>query len=951
MNKLVLLLLIFIPLILFAQTGKIVGTVTDARTGEPLIGANVIIEGTLMGTATDFDGIILILNVSPGTYSLRASYVGYQDVVMENIKVSVSLTTEINFELSEEALETDAIVVVAEKPLINKNVTNSNTIVTAADIEKLPLRTVNSIVSQQAGVVNQAGNLYVRGSRLDAVAFYLDGVLVNDALFGGATTSAINNAVEEIQIQAGGYAAEFGAANGGIINTYTKVGGENYRINVELITDNFAPVGEKYLGGYSFGQSEYALTVGGPVLPSYKNLRFFVAANNVFERSPQRFYIGIDEKGVYDPTVAASGLADTFDVYYPEGYRVNDHQNTYNIQGNLTWDLNPITLRFNGSYRYTEGQNGVGIFDYNRRDRAGLNEGETITAALKLTHVLSGRSFYDISVNYFDDFVIPDMDPIFKHNITAYGDSIQNSAVGTLLEGDSDLPVDYSAYGITAERRVRPWDQYEKRSQNAWGVNANFLYQLGKHNEIKIGGNLKRYEVRRYALPQPVAIARLTKSIADGNQDQIYSRLDNYGYDIYGNPVDSGIDGPRNPIFGGFYIQDKLEFADLIVNAGLRFDYFDTDSKQFKDPNNIQFDENDNIDPDGLEDVDPFSQWSPRLGFSFPVTERTVFHAQYGLFYQQSRLRDVYKGYNVAADDIKGGFAIGSPVGWGLRPERTTQYEIGFRQQLGGSFAFDITLFYKDIKDQIQQRTIFADPEANHLQYYAWVNGDFETVKGFEIKMDLRRTARVAGSIDYTFSDAQGTGSNPSSSFRSIWQSPTAEPFFPQQIAPTTFNQTHRGSVILDYRFAPGDGGPILERSGINMLFQFTSGFNYTRWEGFGNSRTPVESLNFSTTPWTYRLDMRIDKSFMVGPVDFNAYIWITNVFNTQNVANVFNTSGDPYDDGWLASEVGKTRNDGYALYGSDKAALHERLYLASIYNANNFDPPRQIRLGLRIDY
>jgi outer membrane receptor protein involved in Fe transport len=950
MNKLALLLLLFIPLVMFAQTGKIVGTVTDARTGEPLIGANVIIEGTLMGTATDFDGNILILNVGPGTYNLRATYVGYQDVIMENIKVSVSLTTEINFEMTEEALQTDAIVVVAERPMINKNVTNSNTIVTAADIEKLPLRTVNSIISQQAGVVNQQGNLYVRGSRLDAVAFYLDGVLVNDALFGGATTSAINNAVEEIQIQAGGYAAEFGAANGGIINTYTKVGGENYHINVELITDNFADVGQKYLGGYSYGQSEYAFTVGGPIVPSYNNLRFFVAANNVFERSPQRFYIGIDEKGVYDPTLAASGLADTFDVYYPEGYRVNDHQNTYNVQGNVTWDLNPITFRFNGSYRFSEGRNGVGIANYNRRDRAGANEGETITAALKLTHVLSGRSFYDVSVTYFDDFFIPDMDPIFKHNITAYGDSIQNSAVGTLLNGDSDLPTDYSAYGQNIERRVRAWDQYEKRSQSSWGINANFLYQLGKHNELKIGGNYKTYEIRRYVLPSPVDIAQLARSIGDGDQDQIYSRLDNYGYDIYGNSVESGFNGPRNPIFAGFYIQDKLEFADLIINAGLRYDYFDTDSEEFIDPTNIQFDENDDIDPEGLKKVDPFSQWSPRLGFSFPVTEKTVFHAQYGLFYQQSRLRDVYKGYNVAADDIKGGFAIGSPVGWGLKPERTTQYEIGFRQQLGNSFAFDITMFYKDIKDQIQQRSIAADPEANHLQYYAWVNGDFETVKGFELKLDLRRVARVAGSIDYTFSDAMGTGSNPSSSFRSIWQSPTAEPFFPQQIAPTSFNQTHRGSFILDYRFAPGDGG-FLQRSGLNMLFQFTSGFNYTRWDGYGNARTPQESLNFSTTPWTYRLDLRLDKSFMIGPVDLNAYLWITNVLNTQNIVQVFNTSGDAYDDGWLASETGRTRTDGYARYGEDKGALHEKLYRTMTYDATYFDPPRQIRLGLRIDY
>ncbi len=946
MIKLAIFMLLFFPLILFAQTGKIVGTVTDARTGEPLIGANVTIEGTLLGTATDIDGNLLILNVGPGTYGLRTTYIGYQDQVIENIRASVNLTTEVNFQLREEVLESDAIVIVAERPLINKNVTNSIAIISAEDIEHLPLRSVRSIVSQQAGIVNQGGDLYIRGSRLDEVAFYMDGVLVNEMVFGGATTWAINNAIEEIQIQVGGYSAEYGGANGGIISTHSKVGGENYHINVELVTDNFADLGEEYLGGYFYGQSEHVLTFSGPVIPSYKNLKFFVAANNLFYRSLPQFYLGIDEKGVYDPTLAASGQADTFDIYYPEGYRVNSHQNTYNIQGNLIWDLNPITLRFNGSYRYSEGRNGADIKWYNSRDRAGMNQGETITAGLKFTHVLSGRSFYDVSVTYFDDFDIPRMDPIFKHNITAYGDSIENSKVGTLLEGDSEMPIEFQAYGHSFKSRVQPYYYYRKQRQNSWRIAANFLYQLGKHNEIKIGGDYNTYEIRRYENNGPDFIAGLARSVADRDPRDIYTYLNNYGYDLYGNRIDDGIQAPKYPVFAGLYIQDKLEFSDLIVNAGLRFDYFFTDDEEFVNPHNIKFDENDIVDPSAIRDLDAFTRLSPRLGFSFPVTEKTVFHAQYGKFYQQSRLRDIYKSYDEASDAVKGG----GGVGYGIKPERTTQYEIGFRQQLGHSFAFDLTAFYKDIKDQIRMRPIYAAPEANHGLYYAYVNGDFETVKGIEIKVDLRRTSRVAGSFDYTFSDAQGTGSKSWNIYR-VGGEATGEIEFLQQIAPVSFNQTHRGSMILDYRFAPNDGGPILQRMGLNMLFQFTSGFNYTRVEDYWNWPRPLESLNFSTTPWTYRLDMKLDKSFMVGPVDVNLYLWVTNVLNTQNVVQVFNTSSDAYDDGFLATATGQTRADGYARFGEDKKALFEKLYRTMTYNPANFGTPRQIRLGLRLDY
>jgi outer membrane receptor protein involved in Fe transport len=598
----------------------------------------------------------------------------------------------------------------------------------------------------------------------------------------------------------------------------------------------------------------------------------------------------------------------------------------------------------------TEGLDATNDIAYAKSlDRAGINQSETITAALKLTHILSGNSFYDVNINYFNNFDIPHMDPIFKHNIAAYGDSIENAKVGTLLDSDGSPATDYNAYGWDFQK-LQPWDAYVKRRQIAYGINANFLYQLGRHNEIKIGGEYKIYTIRNYSTGQPMSIASLARTVADRDPRDVYSRLDNYGYDIYGNKSDSGLDGPRHPVFAGLYLQDKLEYADLIINAGIRFDYYFTDSEEFVNPNNVLFDENDRIDPSSLKDVPAFTQVSPRLGFSFPVTERTIFHAQYGRFFQQSRLRDIYQGYNLVADNIKGGFAIQNPVGFGLKPERTTQYELGFKQQLGNNFAFDLTLFYKDIKDQVQQRSIYADAEANHLQYYAWVNGDFETIKGFEIKMDLRRTSRIAGSIDYTFSDALGTGSNPSSSFRSIWQSPTAEPFFPQQIAPVTFNQTHRGSVILDYRFGVGDGG-VMERSGVNLLFQFTSGFNYTRWNGFAQARTPVESLNYSTTPWTYRLDMKIDKSFTFGPVDFNVYLWITNVLNTQNVVQVFNTSGDAYDDGWLATNEGATRSDAYAQYGEQYRELHDKIYRAMTYDPTFFDPPRQIRLGLRLDY
>lgn len=950
-----LLIVVLFSSLSLAQTGKIVGKVTDLESGDPLIGANIMIEGTSFGAATNADGEYIILSVPAGSYTLKARFIGYKEITQSEIKVNSALTTQVDFQLPTESYQLETVVIKADKPLINKNITNSTNIVRSEDIENLPIRGVNNIVATQAGVVTQGGNVHVRGSRSDGVAFYVDGVLVNNPVFGGSQTSSITNAVEEIQFQAGGYSAEFGGANGGIISTQTKSGTEQYKIGVEAISDQFTGPGEKFLGTYSYGYSELVLTASGPILPDYKKLKFFIAANNVFNRSSAAYHEGVNFTNLYDPVLASAGSADTFDVIYPAGYRLQAWQKTYNMQGNLSWDLNPITLRLSTSYKSTGGRNGSGKQATRNLSRAGQNEGETFTSNFKFTHVLGSNAFYDIVVNYFFDYYV-DFDPIFKHNQTQYGDSVANYAVNSFLRGDGINPTIMQAYSFTFTRGVIPYNLFRKQKSETFGGKFNFLYQVSKH-ELKTGGEFTTYTIRRYSNGNPVGLASLRRSIPDGEYNQIYRRIDNYGYDVIGNESDDGLTAPKQPVFAAYYIQDKMEFEDLVVNAGLRLDYIDIDGEVFKDPSNIKFTSDNLIDPSQLVDVEPLFQVSPRLGFSFPVTDRTVFHAQYGKFVQQSRLRDVYQGYNLVADNIKGGFAISEPVGFGLRPERTTQYEIGFKQQIGEVFAFDVTGFYKDIKDQVQIRSISATPGAPHQGYYAWVNGDFATTKGVEFKFDLRRIERISATLDYTYSNAEGTGSNPSSGFRQIWQSPTATPFFPQQIAPLDFNQAHRGYLNIDYRFGNDDGPDIfgskaLSNLGLNMLFSFNSGFSYTKWDGYGNTRTPTEALNASTTPWNFELDLKLDKSFALGPLNTNVYLWVINVLDIKNVVGVFNQSGDPNDDGYLTSPDGVAYIKGItSQYGEEAAQKYKDLYTALNYNSGNFGTPRQIRLGIRLNY
>ncbi|MDP2364478.1 MAG: carboxypeptidase-like regulatory domain-containing protein, partial [Ignavibacteria bacterium] len=362
----IIIFLLILPCYLYASdsymaSGKIAGKVIDSDTKEPLIGANIILLGTTSGSATNINGEYFILNVSSGTYSIKASYIGYNDYTIENIRVYGDLTTEVNFELSMKSFETKEVVVEAIRPLIEKNATNTGSLIKSEDIENLPVRGVNAVLSTQAGLVEQGGNFYVRGSRADAIAFYVDGVPVNNALFGGNQTSIINNAIEEIQFQAGGYPAEYGGATGGIVSTTLKTGGEALNASIEIITDNFvgANSDRKFLGGYSYGYSEYVATLSGPVIPNSKTLKFFLAVSNTFQRSPARFWDGANFVNLSDPSRGAN--ADTVNLIYPAGYRINQAQDNFRIQGNITSDLNPLILKLSGTYYQYNNRDGVGI--------------------------------------------------------------------------------------------------------------------------------------------------------------------------------------------------------------------------------------------------------------------------------------------------------------------------------------------------------------------------------------------------------------------------------------------------------------------------------------------------------------------------------------------------------------------------------------------------------------
>ena len=416
---------------------------------------------------------------------------------------------------------------------------------------------------------------------------------------------------------------------------------------------------------------------------------------------------------------------------------------------------------------------------------------------------------------------------------------------------------------------------------------------------------------------------------------------ENIGYDQQGNEQDSyspnGTSPPGEPVILGAYVQDKIELEDLTLNIGMRFDSFDFGSEAPESWDDLHL-LNGRIDHDasGYKKVDPYTYISPRVGMSFPVTDQTVLHAQYGKFVQHPILNRLYLSDSELAANLTQGNMTVSPNG-SLKPEKTTQYELGFAQQLGNVAAIDITGYYKEIRDytmMANRSNAFVD--GAQFSWAQYMNGDYGVVKGLSAAFKMRRMKGVLIDANYTMQWANGTGSDPASFFNIAWIGDN----YPTSVNPLDFDQRHTGSVMVDYR-----GGNFMGICdlGVNALYQFGSGTAYTpstiQSAVFGRGwYNPVGAINSSYKPWTSTLDLRFEFDDIVG-TGLTAYLIVLNALNTENVVGVYEGTGQAGEDGWMASPEGQVWLKGNPI--------GESFYYDRLRDSSNWSNPRMVRFGL----
>ncbi|GAB4363077.1 MAG: hypothetical protein Kow0042_00670 [Calditrichia bacterium] len=830
---------LLIPLLLWAgQTGKITGRVVDAESGESLPGVNVVLEGTGLGAATDMDGDFIILNVPPGNYVVMAAMLGYQEVRVQNVLVSVDQTTRVDFQLKPTTLELgETITVEAERPIIQKDLTSTAASVTAAEIETMPVESMQDILGLQAGVVvDNSGEFHIRGGRSNEIAYMVDGVSVTDPFSGKIAVNVNHEAIQELKVISGTFNAEYGQVMSGIVEVVTKDPEEKFSVGGNVYTgDYFSNHTDLFYNIDRIKPSDiynYQVNLTGPFLFFRKKISYYISFRRFYNdgwiygirRFNPKDSSNFDPKGV---KIVATGDNKAVPMKY-------DSQYYGNLK--LVFKLSPtIKLNYNLLGNWFEFRNYNHLFRLNP-DGDVTNTEYGITSILDWNHTLSGKTFYTLKLShYYYDFESNVFD---DPNDPRYADPIllrNREDAFSFLTGGTNMTHFY-------------------RSSTVDIAKFDLTSQMTKIHQIKTGFEFKYNTIRVKSFE---AKYRGVEGGGVFNPDAYFNRGE------YTN----------NPIEASAYIQDKIELDNMTVNVGVRYDYFNSAGKvptDLRDPaNTLRPDEN------AYAEASPEHQISPRIGLAFPITASGVIHTSYGHFFQIPPYEYLYLNPRFAVAPGGLNTLMGNAD---LKPQRTIIYEVGFQQELFKQVGIDVTAFYKDARNllgtRIYETYVLGD------RYARYENRDYGNIRGITLSIDKRptRSDHVTVAFDYTFQVAEGNASDPNHEFYNQQSDPPRQSNI--QVVPLNWDQRHTINLSVSY------SNPRVITAGL--IGQFQTGLPYT--PAIQNIEQTFE--NSGRKPFNYTVDLRISKTIELWKNNFTFFVKVYNLFDRKNELDVYTDTG-----------------------------------------------------------
>ncbi len=889
MNK--ILTFLFLISCLYAQTtGKISGIVIDKDKSEALPGANIYIINSAYGTASDGEGRFTIINIPPGKYTLKVDMIGYKSIQLDDLVVSVNRTTSLDIEMESTVIEGEVVTVEVSRLTQKKDQTGTIKNISSEEIDALPVENIGNVINMQAGVVNG----HFRGGRNTEVTYMIDGVQVDESYGGGSAAVDVQpEAVQDLEVITGTFNAEYGRAMSGVVNMVTRDGGPKFEGSISGASSSFytnstdSEGDDVFIGlSPSLNRSEdLKFSLGGPVIGEkvtfFTNLRL---QNNKGHLNGFRIFTVTDSSDFYSDDPAEWVSSKSGDSSYVP---MNTGMNTSALLKLGFNFIKGVRFSFLNSYSNDSWYWYDHSMKYNPDGRLGSHK-NTFYSAFQVNHMITPKFFYEFKIAYMKN----------KTGTYLYEDSLDVRYVH-----DKYLESYGSGFFTGGQQK-----EHTKHRDLDRTVKFDLTWQANHNHSFKLGLMGISHDVKHKW--------QMIRNKYDGQSD-----LSLYEPEVFGDSTVYADIFQVKPKEAAAYLQDKMEFENMVINFGLRYDYFDPASYYPSDPRNPA---NQLVLPDSMMSTKisapVIDQLSPRIGFAYQLGNQAVLHFSYGHFFQMPPLYSMYQNKSFLIGPSDYSTTMGSVL---LEPEKTVTYELGLWQELTRGFNLDVALFYRDIYNLLSTKIIST---YNQIEYGLYSNKDYGNVRGLEVTTDIGY-GLLKGMLNYTLQYTRGNADNPTQTFDRAGNN--MDPV--NRFIPMSWDQRHtlNGTIMM---LGPTFGG--------TMTAYYNSGSPYT----FSPQSESVLSRinlypNNDYKPSTYTVDATLYYNFKL----FNKFsakldLTVYNLLDRLNENDVNSETGRAY--------TAVIRDTDYAGHRSDFNEFEDR-----VKNPAMFSSPRMVKLAVGLNF
>ena len=906
-----LAILFALGVLLHAQKATIQGLVKDKQTGEPLIGATVVLVGTYKGAYADAEGRFTLKDLNPGTYTLRVTYVGYNEVLLTGLTVKADQTLNLTIPMSPVGTTIQTVEIIGEKPVVNLESGKSDLRVSGEEIRQTTAVDVTTMASLMPGVAQTLDGLQIRGGRVYETQYVIEGVNAQDPLAGtGFGVEVSQVAIEEMEVITGGMDAEYGDGTSGVVAVRLREGGDKWRFSGRYQKDQLGGL----LRREGWNTDIFNLAIGGPLLREKETnrarLTFFASADIRLTDE----YFGVQASQLYSSLLEESTSRDPLfrlvrgplgtptksQLFAPRqdnkwsttlklAYRLDPRTKlTFSLQQSLSINQNTRSLQIIGSDQIM-----VPGFQYLfalQPDNANTYTHRSNLAILKLNRILSkswtgeltlsrlfvnlradanGRPFRDSVIRQIYDPASIITDPVTLYNP---GDSIVyvNAPIGLFNNGGiATLWHDHFAEEYTVKIKTT----YQPKST------AHFWIYGWEHRMA----HYQWIDVIRPWVGAPI-------------------RLDN-GQVFASNRIGSSNDiWEVKPVTGGLFFEDRIRYKGIVASLGARLWYWAPGrfvDNAVEDPRAPVLDA---VRQEYKKQTIPIlglrykARLLPRLRVSFPVTDNHVLFFNYTHSTRLPHPRFVYAGLNPIYQDRSFLANLGNP---NLNPEVNVGYEIGLKSSLGSGWAVTLSAFYNDKFDFIVNRVVtIRDQTGRFTERLFAVNLDYARVRGVDVFVQKQIGAwfKVAGSVTYQVATGKSNSALESVlQIREQGRVDANKEFFLAWDRPWDI----KAWTILK---SPPGAPKYLQNLTLYAFVTYKSGLRYTPTFLSGReplTGQPIYELDESRrnaklgSPWRW-VDMRLTRSFLKDRLAL--FVEVRNVFNHKNAAIINPVTGRAYE-------------------------------------------------------